>query len=247
MTKGYLLKEITTFKADFCFKARAVFFFAYNCKSHDYTIKYNILGHIKVKRQELCSFTRRTRAMEQQTSVFTPCVDVEEHDRGIEHESPPLHSLCPRTKVDTVAAPQVRQVYLITYSQANLERFPTRRALAECVINAFRQTGSGVMQWVCCIERHKHNGQHYHMAVKLERIRRWISAKQYLVEEHGISVNFSNTHDNYYKTLDERETEMMSVRWKVFHFNAQIEQSEQRDIPTCTKCFAQFILDDPES
>ena len=54
------------------------------------------------------------------------------------------------------------------------------------------------MQWVCCRERHKHNGQHYHMAVKLERIRRWISAKQYLEDKHGIAVNFSNTHDNYY-------------------------------------------------
>ena len=74
VTKGYLLKEITTFKADFCFKARAVFFFfAYKCKSHDYTIKYNILVHIKVKRQELCSFTRRARAMEQQTSFYTLC------------------------------------------------------------------------------------------------------------------------------------------------------------------------------
>ena len=47
--------------------------------------------------------------------------------------------------------------------------------------------------------------------------------------------------------IDERETEMMSVRWKVFHFNAQIEQSEQRDIPACARCFSQFILDDPES
>ncbi|KAK2562500.1 hypothetical protein P5673_014165 [Acropora cervicornis] len=27
--------------------------------------------------------------------------------------------------------------------------------------------------------------------------------------------------------IDERDTEMMSVRWKVFHFNAEIEQSEQ--------------------
>ena len=56
--------------------------------------------------------------MEQQTSVFMPCVDVEEDERGIENESAPLDGLCSRTKTDTVAAPQVRQVYLITYSQA---------------------------------------------------------------------------------------------------------------------------------
>ena len=79
-----------------------------------------------------------------------------------------------------------------------MERFPTRRAFAECVIDAFRQTGSGVLQWVCCRERHRHNGQHYHMAVKLKRIRRLIFAKQYLKDRCGITVNFSNSHDNYY-------------------------------------------------
>ena len=75
--------------------------------------------------------------MEQQASIFPPCVDVEKNERGIENESPPLDSLCPRTKADTVAAPQARQVYLITYSQANLDRFPTRRAFAECVLDPF--------------------------------------------------------------------------------------------------------------
>ena len=46
---------------------------------------------------------------------------------------------------------------------------------------------------------------------------------------------------------NERETEMMSVRWKIFRFDAQIEQSEQRDIPGCARCFFQIILDGPES
>ena len=50
--------------------------------------------HIKAKRQALCSFTSRTHAMEQQTSVFMPCVDVEEDQRGIENESAPLDGLC---------------------------------------------------------------------------------------------------------------------------------------------------------
>ena len=38
------------------------------------------------------------------------------------------------------------------------------------------------------------------MAVKLKRIRRWIFAKQYLKDRRGITVNFSNSHDNYYST-----------------------------------------------
>ena len=54
---------------------------------------------------------------------------------------------------ETSLAAQVRQVYVITYSQANLEKFPTRRSFAECVQQAFRETGTGVMQWACCRER----------------------------------------------------------------------------------------------
>ena len=99
---------------------------------------------------------------------------------------------------NNITLSQVRQVYLVTYSQANLQKFATRRAFAECVVDAFRQTGSGVMYWVCCRETHKNNGKHYHMAVKLERLRRWKLVKNYLKDKHGIVVHFSNTHDNYY-------------------------------------------------
>ena len=30
--------------------------------------------------------------------------------------------------------------------------------------------------------------------------------------------------------VDQRETEMMSVRWKIFQFNVQIEQNDQKEI-----------------
>ena len=91
MAKDYLLSEITTFKVDFRFKACPVS--AHKCKSHDYTKEYNILVQVKVKCQALCSsFTRKTRAMEQQTSVFTPFVDVEEHERGIDYTCAPMDS-----------------------------------------------------------------------------------------------------------------------------------------------------------
>ena len=43
--------------------------------------------------------------------------------------------------------------------------------------------------------------------------------------------------------VDERETEMMAVRWKIFNFNRQISQEEQRDIDPCPACFARLILE----
>lgn len=43
--------------------------------------------------------------------------------------------------------------------------------------------------------------------------------------------------------IDERETEMMSVRWKVFNFNRQIPPSEQKEVVACPACFARLVLD----
>ena len=42
--------------------------------------------------------------------------------------------------------------------------------------------------------------------------------------------------------VDETETEMMNVRWRAFHFHAQIAEEHQRSIPPCGSCFAKFIL-----
>ena len=42
--------------------------------------------------------------------------------------------------------------------------------------------------------------------------------------------------------LDDKETEMMNVRWKIFRFHAQIPQEKQKQLPPCGKCFATLIL-----
>ena len=43
--------------------------------------------------------------------------------------------------------------------------------------------------------------------------------------------------------LDEKETEMMNVRWKIFRFHAQIPQEKQKQLPPCGKCFSTLILE----
>ena len=65
---------------------------------------------------------------------------------------------------------------------------------------AFSQLqGKGrVVQWCCCREKHKNGGEHYHLALKLDRNERWLSAKEFLLKEFGISVHFSNKHHNYF-------------------------------------------------
>ena len=44
--------------------------------------------------------------------------------------------------------------------------------------------------------------------------------------------------------VEERETEMMAVRWKIFNFNRQIPQEEQKEVAPCATCFARLILED---
>jgi hypothetical protein len=39
---------------------------------------------------------------------------------------------------------------------------------------------------------------HYHMAIKLDRVQRWLSVKDRLHNHYGITVNFSGHHHNYF-------------------------------------------------
>lgn len=93
----------------------------------------------------------------------------------------------------------VRSVYLLTYSQADLEVFPHRASFADAVLEAFgSSTNVGIHQWVCCMEKHQDGGTHYHMAIKLNRCQRWLPVRCYMEESFGINVNFSNRHVNYF-------------------------------------------------
>ena len=42
--------------------------------------------------------------------------------------------------------------------------------------------------------------------------------------------------------LDQRETEMMRVCWKIYTFHHQIAETEQELIPPCSRCFAELIF-----
>lgn len=92
----------------------------------------------------------------------------------------------------------IRSVYLLTYSQADIERVPSRRDFARAAVQAFECCNANVLHWSCCLENHEDTGVHYHLAVRLDKCSRWIAAKQYLTHRLGIQVNFSNRHHNYH-------------------------------------------------
>ena len=68
---------------------------------------------------------------------------------------------------------QIRSVYLITYSKAEI--IASRDSFAVVVLNYLNNADPSckteVVQWVCSQERHQNGEIHYHMAVKLDRNR----------------------------------------------------------------------------
>lgn len=94
----------------------------------------------------------------------------------------------------------VRRTYLVTYSQADLTKVPTRKDFAKLVKNAFN-SGTGkikVLHWACCLEEHQNHGKHYHLSIKLSGAKRWKKVKDDINQSHNIVLNFSDKHDNYY-------------------------------------------------
>ena len=65
----------------------------------------------------------------------------------------------------------VRTVNLITYSRADLTKFPSRREFGNAASLARIET------WAYCLEIHADGADHYHVCVKLSAPKRWLSAK----------------------------------------------------------------------
>ena len=76
-------------------------------------------------------------------------------------------------------ARDMRKVYMITYSQVNLEKCPDKKTFTEFVLKAFDFENSTVkpMHWAVCKEAHQNGENHYHMYIKLNKNRRWGGVK----------------------------------------------------------------------
>ena len=114
----------------------------------------------------------------------------------ITHSSTDVREL----KMDSLSDRATRRAYLITYSQVDRTKFPTKQSFGKCVGDIINNAKDQVMfeHYSCCEEKHQDGGIHYHMAVKLSHPRRWMYIKKELTRLYGIMVHFSATHDNYY-------------------------------------------------
>ena len=50
------------------------------------------------------------------------------------------------------------------------------------------------------------------------------------------------TYTGTFNSTDDRETEMMSVRWKFIEFTHQITENEQNQVAPCARCFAELTF-----
>ena len=91
-----------------------------------------------------------------------------------------------------------REVYLITYSQADVVKATDRAKFAELICSEFNRSDSVVDKWVCSAEIHREGGFHYHLAIKLHKQRRWAQVRNNIKRQHGIDLDFQGWHDNYY-------------------------------------------------
>ena len=82
------------------------------------------------------------------------------------------------------------RTYLVTYSQLDHRKFPTRWSFGAAVIQAFG--ANNVDYFVVGKEPHKEGGYHYHVALRLNKAMRWN-----LNENYGVNVNFSVSSDMY--------------------------------------------------
>ena len=92
----------------------------------------------------------------------------------------------------------VRSVYLVTYSRADLSKFPNRRDFAEAFVTSFEKGSAKVKHWCCSRENHADGAKHYHMVLKWHKSQRWLQSKRFLEENFAIEVNYSSNHHNYY-------------------------------------------------
>ena len=86
----------------------------------------------------------------------------------------------------------------ITYSKANITKFPTRKTFADAVVNSFTLSGRKPLSSIGPVVLRTTSGQHYHMFYKLPGPTKWNLVKNHLTSNHQIVVNFSESHETYY-------------------------------------------------
>jgi hypothetical protein len=107
---------------------------------------------------------------------------------------------------DFVPQDACKRVYLVTYSKADLVRFPTRESFAAVLEDHFSRSKNNnsnvkVEYLAVCREKHEDNSDHYHASVKLTGTKKWNGVKKSIYESHKIVLNFGTDVAGYLKAF----------------------------------------------
>ena len=92
----------------------------------------------------------------------------------------------------------LRTQYLVTYSKANMTKFPTTETFAQAIVNSFILSGKVTVEhWACCLAEHE-NTSGKCMCVVLLGPKRWNPVKNHLKSNYQIVVNIFESHKTYY-------------------------------------------------
>lgn len=114
--------------------------------------------------------------------------DEDEHNTTNLHDND-LH-LTPRELSADLTNNDSRRVFIITYSQADSSKFPTRQSFGMACVAACGG-GSNVWYFTATREPHQEGGFHYHVSILCARSVRWKKPWLYLRKLFGIQVNVS--------------------------------------------------------
>ena len=126
-----------------------------------------------------------------------------------------------------------RRTYLVTYAQADMLKFPTRQSFGEMIQRHFDSGTSKVKTeyWACCKEQHKDSGEHYHLSLKLNGVKKWSAVKDNINKDEDIVVHFSNKPSYYIASYKYVTKEDQDVYHSPGHPNLKDVSS-----PTTKKC-----------
>lgn len=96
-----------------------------------------------------------------------------------------------------------KRFYLITYSQLDPNKFPTRESFGNMLHREFDrgEAKSKVKYWSVAKETHKDGGHHYHCALLMSDVKKWVTVKRTIEQIYDIVLHFSDgtkKHDSDY-------------------------------------------------
>ena len=105
-------------------------------------------------------------------------------------------------------------VYLVTYTQVDLLKYWIHETFAEMVTGEFDKAEKVCEHWVSSCKNHKGEGLHFHLALKLKKVRRW----KYVRDQLPLKVLHQRTFFKNFIPIHMTQSDMWLKKTKIIQF-----------------------------